>query len=223
MMYESLRRYTHRPYELVWVDSASTDGTREWLRSLNHIVPVLVGKMGIGEAMLNGLARCDPESEYIGDLDNDLVLTDGWLARLIVHMKENPELGAIATKSTAAYRGRIRFVPSKERFNEDIQAFARKIAEQNTGLVAVDWVNGSHTLYRRKAIEQVGLWNPKLWMGEDKDIGIRLNRRGWRTAYANDAWVYHFLSKTTDEIDRTDPEWRRHRRESQSLLDRIYR
>lgn len=222
IMYESLRRYTHYPYELIWVDSASTDGTRDWLKNLDHITPVLVDKMGIGEAMLNGLARCCPESEYIGDLDNDLILTDGWLARLIVHLKEHPEFGAIATKSTAAYKGRIRFVPGKERFNENIQTFARKIAEQNTGLTAVDWVNGSHTLYRRKAIEQVGLWDARLWKGEDKDIGIRLNKQGWRTAYANNVWVYHFHMKTTNLIRRTDAEWQAKRMESERLIKQLY-
>lgn len=222
IMYESLRRYTHYPYELIWVDSASTDGTREWLKKLDNITPVLVGKMGVGEAMLNGFAKCDPESEYIGDFDNDLILTDGWLARLIIHMKENPEFGAIATKSSAAYRGIIRFTPDKKRFNESIQAFARKIADQSTGLMRVDWVNGSHTLYRRKAIEQVGLWDPRLWRGEDKDISIRLNRKGWRTAYANNTWVYHFLGRTTKQIDKQDADWRKHREESIRLLKQLY-
>lgn len=222
MMYESLKRYTHHPYELVWVDSVSTDGTREWLKNLDHITPVLVGKMGIGEAMLTGFAACDPESKYIGDLDNDLILTDSWLTRLISYMESTPTLGAVAAKSTVAYRGKIRFTPDKKRFNESIQDFARKIASRKKGFTKVDWVNGSHTLLRRKAIEQVGLWDARFWMGEDKDIGIRLNRQGWQTAYANNVWVYHFQGRTTGKIDKVDPEWRRRRRESQALVKKIY-
>ena len=218
MMYASLRRYTHYPYELVWVDSVSTDGTRDWLKSLDEVKVLFVGTMGIGEAMIHGLAECDLESKYIGDIDNDLILTDGWLGRLVKHMEDNPEFGAIAAKSTAAYRGTIDFKPSKDAFNEDIQAFAKKIADEDTNLAVVDWVNGSHTLLRRKAIEQVGLWDSRLWTAEDKDIGLRLAEAGWRNAYANNTWVYHFHLKTVEGLD---PAWRKRQRRSNALCDRL--
>lgn len=218
MMYESLRRCTHYPYELIWVDSASTDGTRGWLVSLDGVKVFLVDRMGIGEAMLYGFAECDPESKYIGDLDNDLILTDGWLGRLVGHMEDNPRFGALSMKSTAAFRGTIHFSPSEESFDEDIQAFARKIADENTGFARVSWVNGSHTLLRREAIEEIGLWDARLWMAEDKDLGLRLTEAGWRSAYANDTWVYHFHAKTTEGVD---PEWNKRRKESLSLCKRL--
>lgn len=217
-MYASLRRYTHYPYELIWVDSVSTDGTRDWLNSLNEIKVLLVGSMGIGEAMLRGFAVCDLESKYIGDLDNDLILTNGWLERLVKHMEDNPELGAIAAKSTAAHHGTISFKPSENSFNEDIQTFAKKIADEGTGLSIVDWVNGSHTLLRRKAIEQIGLWDSRLWMAEDKDIGLRLAEAGWKNAYANDTWVYHFHERTTRNVD---PAWNKRRQRSRALCNRL--
>ena len=218
MMYASLRRYTRHPYELIWVDSASTDGTKEWLNSLDETKVFFVGKMGIGEAMLYGLTKCDSESKYIGDLDNDLILTDGWLGRLVKHMEDNPEFGAIATKSTAAFRGTVSFKPSEDNFDEDIQAFARKIVDENAGLARVSWVNGSHTLLRREAIEQVGLWDARLWMAEDKDLGLRLTEARWRSAYANNTWVYHFHARTTKGVD---PEWNKKRRESLALCKRL--
>lgn len=218
MMYASLRQHTHYPYELIWVDSVSTDGTRDWLNSLNEVKVLLVGTMGIGEAMIHGLAACDPESKYIGDIDNDLILTDGWLERLINHMENNPEFGAIAAKSTAAHHGTIDFKPSEDSFDEDIQAFAKKIADDGTGLTTVDWVNGSHTLLRRKAIEQIGLWDSRLWTAEDKDIGLRLTEAGWKNAYANDTWVYHFHLKTVEGLD---PAWRKRQRRSLALCNRL--
>lgn len=211
-MYDSLLKYTDYPYQLVWVDCISEDGTREWLNSEIHkeTVKVFVHKMGIGEAMNIGISKCSKESEYIGDLDNDIILTEGWLTRLIQHMEMDKKIA-----SCHALQGPRKAGPKK------IHAFARGIKHKK-GLKKVLWVNGSHTLFRRSAIEQVGLWNPVFWMGEDKDIGIRLSDAGFKNVVALNTCVYHFANRTTNEIDRTDPEWRKHRRESKRLLDELY-
>lgn len=218
LMYDSLKQHTNYPYELIWVDCESTDGTREWLSTLG-ITPVFVRKMGIGEAMITGLSRCNPESEYIGDLDNDIILTNGWLKRLVKHMETDESLGACAAMSTKAWplQGTIPFIPSKDNYKEDIQEFGREIAERE-GVCPVSWVNGSHTLLRHRAIEDVGLWNPFLWWGEDKDIGIRLNEAGWQTVYARDTWVYHFHQKTTNSLDS---EWHNRVKESLKRYNRL--
>jgi len=212
MMYSSLKKYTRYPYELVWVDCISTDGTREWLNSELHkeTVKVFVPKIGIGEAMNIGFSKCSKESEYIGDLDNDLILTEGWLTRLIQHMEMDKKIAVC--QALWSLRGKD---------PEKIHEFARTI-KNNNGLKKMWWVNGSHTLFRRSALEQVGLWNPIYWMGEDKDIGIRLSNAGFKNVIALNTCVYHFQGRTTSVIEKTDPEWNKHRIESKRLLDKLY-
>jgi len=253
IMLASLRKYTHYPYELVWVDCTSTDGTREWLNSTIHedTVKVFVPKMGIGEAMNIGFSRCRPESEYIGDLDNDLILTDGWLTKLIKHMERDRKIAAcqplwqrninnpgIVFIVNPIRKGFFKAIPKffKKLVSPLFRKVTRKLRRDNPnrihslaqeikdreGVMIVWWVNGSHTLYRRSALEQIGLWDPVFWMGEDKDIGIRLSRSGWKCTLALNTCIYHFQGKTTDKIAETDSEWQQHRVESRRLLIELY-
>lgn len=251
LMYASLKKYTHYPYELIWVDCVSTDGTREWLNSEIHkeTVKVFVPQMGIGEAMNIGFSKCSAESEYIGDLDNDLILTEGWLTKLIKHMETDRKIAACQPlwqrnladprmdgrfytfiniffklpefcKKRGSYL--LRKIRKLHTYNPNrIHSIAQKIKDRE-GVEIEWWVNGSHTLYRRSALEQVGLWNLVFWMGEDQDIGIRLSRAGWKCTIALNTCIYHFQGKTTDRIDETDSEWRQHRIESQHLLRELY-
>lgn len=253
MMFASLRKYTSYLYELVWVDCISTDGTREWLNSAIHedTVKVFVPKMGIGEAMNIGFSRCSTESEYIGDLDNDLILTDRWLTKLIKHMERDRKIAACQPlwQRNINNLGIVCMVnPIRKRFFKAIPESFKKLGSRlfrkvnrklrrdnpnrihslaqeikdREGVMIVWWVNGSHTLYRRSALEQIGLWNPVFWMGEDKDIGIRLSRSGWKCIIALNTCIYHFQGKTTDRIEETDSEWQKHRVESRLLLIELY-
>lgn len=214
IMYNSLLKYTKHPHELVWVDCISTDGTREWLNSEMHknTKKVFIPKMGVGEAMNVAFGECDKESKYIGDLDNDIILTDGWLTRLLEHMENDDKIGACHARwELRGYRG----TPDK------IHSYAQKLKNEK-GVTINWWVNGSHTLYRRSALEDVGLWNPTFWGGEDKDIGIRLTNAGWKCTVARNTCVFHFQGRTTKRIDQMDSDWRKRREESEVLLNKLY-
>lgn len=215
MMYDSLLKYTDYPYELIWVDCISTDGTREWLNSKIHknTKKVFIPKMGVGEAMNIAFNECSVESEYIGDLDNDIILTKGWLTRLIEHMENDKKIAACNT--VWGLRGHRRNQPDR------IHAYAKKIKNEK-GVAINWWVNGSHTLFRRSALEEVGLWNPVFWAGEDKDIGIRLTNAGWKCVVALNTCVYHFQGRTTRIIDKRDLDWAKHRGDSIALLKKLY-
>ena len=84
----SLRRHTRRrPWELVVVDNGSTDGTADYLAGVSDMasVPVTVIKnatnRGFPAAINQGLKAA--RGEYLVLLNNDVVVTDGWLGQLI--------------------------------------------------------------------------------------------------------------------------------------------
>lgn len=233
IMFESLTKYTCHPYELVWVDTLSTDGTREWLKSPIHkktIKVLLNQRTGLGQAMNRGFRECDPESKYIGDLDNDLILTENWLTKMVNHMEANPKVAALTMVSTTRNKGVMPYAfnyRNLELVKQQVRDFSRKLNKQyklgkQTGIKITRWCNGCHTLFRREALEQVNLWNPELWIGEDKDIVRRLGCKGWNCAIALNVWVYHFQGRTFKKIRREDPEWYEHMLESGRLLDKLY-
>ena len=69
--------------ELIVVDNASTDGTKEWLESkyANGEIDKLIlnhENYYLGKAFNQGMAKANPRSEYIGKFDNDGYFEDGW-------------------------------------------------------------------------------------------------------------------------------------------------
>jgi len=85
--------------ELVFVDNASADGTREWLEEQRRTcaVPLTVianaDNRGFAAAVNQGLEAA--AGEYVCLLNNDTVVTEGWLSALIAHLDGDPGLGMI--------------------------------------------------------------------------------------------------------------------------------
>ena len=83
----ALMRYTRRPRELIVVNDGSSDETSAYLESVRDAVPVPVTVItnvtsrGIAAAINQGLKAA--RGEYLVLLNNDVVVTDGWLGQLI--------------------------------------------------------------------------------------------------------------------------------------------
>ena len=83
----ALKSHTGRPWELVVVDNGSTDGTADYLAGVSDAasVPVTMitnaSNRGFPAAINQGLKAA--RGEYLVLLNNDVVVTDGWLGQLI--------------------------------------------------------------------------------------------------------------------------------------------
>src|ERR1044071_10297781 len=81
---ESLARCTEQPYELILVDNGSTDGTGEFLASVKATVIRNAVNLGCAKAWNQGVRAAT--GDVIGILNNDIVVTPGWLGRLPAFM-----------------------------------------------------------------------------------------------------------------------------------------
>jgi GT2 family glycosyltransferase len=83
----ALRRHARRPWELVVIDNGSSDGTADYLAGVSDLasVPVTVianeTNRGFPAAINQGLKAA--RGEYLVLLNNDVVVTEGWLGQLI--------------------------------------------------------------------------------------------------------------------------------------------
>ncbi len=67
----------------------------------------------------------------------------------------------------------------------------------------VPWVSGAAALFRRKALTEVGGFEPRIFLyGEDVDLSWRLRASGWRLHYVPRAAVQHLTYNYPDEIKR---------------------
>ncbi len=83
----ALVRHTRRPWELIVVDNGSSDGTASYLAGVQDVAPMPVAiirnehNIGFPAAVNQGLKAA--RGDYLVLLNNDAVVTDGWLDQLI--------------------------------------------------------------------------------------------------------------------------------------------
>src|SRR5262249_3004749 len=84
---QSLFRHTHHPWELIVIDNGSTDDTAAYLFGVQDASPLPVtiiankANLGFPAAINQGLHAA--RGDYLVLLNNDTVVTDGWLNQLI--------------------------------------------------------------------------------------------------------------------------------------------
>jgi glycosyltransferase involved in cell wall biosynthesis/polysaccharide pyruvyl transferase WcaK-like protein/MoaA/NifB/PqqE/SkfB family radical SAM enzyme len=102
---ESILQNTQKPYELIIVDNGSTDGTVEYLESevpKNHPdlrIKIIKNKENKGFAGGNNQGMAVASGDYILLLNNDVVVTTGWLERMLSCAEKQPEIGIVGPRS----------------------------------------------------------------------------------------------------------------------------
>src|SRR5579859_1556044 len=95
----SVLRSSREPFELIFLDIGSLDGTAEYLAGVAAAARVrvevvrTVTDLGIGDAVRDALELA--RGEYIVLLNNDTIVTPGWLNQLIGLAGLGPHIGMV--------------------------------------------------------------------------------------------------------------------------------
>jgi glycosyltransferase involved in cell wall biosynthesis len=102
---DSILKHTQRPFELIIVDNGSTDGTVQFLESeiLRNChdarVKIIKNNENKGFAGGNNQGMAAASGDYVLLLNNDVVVTPGWLDRMLSCAEKRPEIGIIGPRS----------------------------------------------------------------------------------------------------------------------------
>lgn len=190
------------PFELLIVDNGSTDGTRAYLRELAGSEPrvrVIHNERNTGFAHGCNQGIAVSRGEVVVLLNNDTIVTDGWLEGLIAPMLANAEIGAVGPRSNRVAGVQVvPFVPYGSDF-EKLQHFARGFAEFHRGQGGyVNRAVGFCLALRRSTLTLIGGLDTRFGIGnfEDDDLCLRVQTAGYSVWIANDVFIHHFGSQT---------------------------
>ena len=101
---EAINKRTLYPFNLIVVDNASTDGTKEWCKTQNKLGQIshyvrLEDNRGLAIGLTEGLKYV--KSEFFITTQDDIIPPDlrpCWLERLVHLAKENPDYGGISMR-----------------------------------------------------------------------------------------------------------------------------
>jgi GT2 family glycosyltransferase len=200
------------------VDNASSDGTVAMIRSEFPQVELVVSPENLGAGRARNLVIPSCRGRYILNLDSDVMVHPGTMEALIDYMDQHPDVGAAGCQLLNADGSHQ---ASTRHLRQVGPAIKRRIARllgrrdtdfrAPTSAVSVGWLVGAICIYRKSALEEVGLFDPRFYLyRDDLDLHTRLHMKGWQVTYVPTVSVTHLLARSADgnfAVARFDDEY----------------
>jgi GT2 family glycosyltransferase/Flp pilus assembly protein TadD len=198
---DSVRRHTRAPYELVLVDNGSTDPTPALLEAVKSWpeparVAVLRNEKNVGFPAGCNQGAAAAAGDYLVFLNNDTVVTEGWLDGLLAHAQA-PGVGMVGAVSN--YTAPPQLVEAGYDGLAGLDEFAaRRQAEFAGRALEAEVLKGFCLLTPREAFTRAGGFDERYGLGffDDDDLSLRVRGAGYRLLVALGVFVHHFGSRT---------------------------
>ena len=192
--------YPLNSYEVIVVDNDSQDDSVLFLSNLfkKRIKIIANNKNNYCQACNLGIKSS--KGSYVVLLNNDVKVSKGWLLELVKVAESDPSVAAVVPKllhedGTIQNAGLIE-MPN---FYWDEKG-AGKDPKTLDKIEEVDAVSGASVLYRKSALDQVGLLDEDFVMyGEDADMSLRLKSKQWKLVFAPASLGVHMVHKSSNK------------------------
>ena len=212
----SLLRQTRKPFEVIFLDIGSLDGTREFLAGIASASSARVEAVraatdeGIGAAIDEALKQA--HGEFLVLLNNDTIVTEGWLQHLVSLAQLTPAIGVVGPMSNyAPPEQQVEKVPyrigPRKRDRSDwlidtdaVDDFARQWREQHRGSwKAVERLGGFCLLIKREVLRRIGPLREApddLGLFDTERLCTSARQAGFTLACCGDLFIHHFGTRT---------------------------
>ncbi len=191
---ESLRRQSV-PHDVVVVDNASTDGTRELLETRFPEARVVALSQNTGFA--GGVAAALPcvDTRFLALLNNDAEAEPGWLAAATAFLSTRPDVAAVTSRMLLPGEppriNNAGVVLRRDGYGAD-RGFGQPDGPEYDREAEVFGASGGAAVYRTLAVKAVGGVPSSYFLYyEDTDLSWRLRLADWRIGYCPGAVVRH--------------------------------
>lgn len=204
---ETLYKYTDENlFDLIIVDNASSDGTVEYLKEIEEQhknFKLICNSENLGYSKGNNIGikmALEGDYEFIGLLNNDVLLAPDWLENTLKIFEMDKQLGMISPRDA----GRPKFYKKKITAKNYLENYKKYLAKFKEPFKYMLEPLFSCVIIKREVIEKIGLmdenFTPAFW--EDQDYCLRASYAGYSLATSNLAFVFHNHSTTSSAISK---------------------
>ena len=193
------------PVTLHVFDNCSTDSTPDNItRDFFGKVRVWRSDQNLGFAAGNNMVIDRTNGRFVCLLNNDTIVTPGWLGEMVEAMESNPRIGIVGCRGNNVGGNKDQtvncdYVADIDNVDlDEVCKHAKRLAKSHPRFRTAPWVVGFCMLLRRSMLNRIGLLDTRFWPGnfEDNDLCRRAVEAGYRVVVANRSFVYHFVSTT---------------------------
>lgn len=206
---ESIIRHTEYPYRLIIIDNGSNEPTKSYLQSLlgdKRISKITVFRneknLGAAPAFNQGMKMA--KGNYILLLNNDTIVTSGWLKEMIRAIESDERVGIVNPDSNNLGTN----VPKGILMDD----FVKKHIHPRKGeYVEIPCAVGFCYLMKRQLIDDIGIWSQEYESGnyEETEHCILARKAGFKMLVAKGAYVYHQVHATFKVLTTDKEEFNR--------------
>jgi GT2 family glycosyltransferase len=212
---DSIWKQTYSPAEVIIIDNASTDGTRNLLATLATRANVIYNQTNAGFAAAQNRAARQASGNWLLSVNPDVVLDPDFIANIVAAAELDARIGSVCGKLLRWSPGAdpeftrvvdstgIYFLPNLRHLDRGAGTLDQN---QFQRMEYVFGATGAAALYRRRMFEDIAV-NGEFFdeqffaYREDADLAWRAQLMGWRCLYAPTAVAWH--------VRRVTPERRR--------------
>ncbi|KQM69790.1 poly-beta-1,6-N-acetyl-D-glucosamine synthase [Xylophilus sp. Leaf220] len=202
---EQVMRTRYPYYEVIAINDGSTDDTGAVLDELARTYPqlrVVHHAQNQGKAVGLNTATALARGEFILGIDGDALLDRDAIAWLLRHLLTSDGVGAVTGNPRIRTRTTLIGRMQVGEFSSTIGLIKR--TQQILGRLFT--VSGVITMFRRKALLDVGFWSTDM-MTEDIDVTWKLQMAQWRVRFEPRAMCWILMPESIRGLYRQRQRW----------------
>ena len=194
--------------EVIVVDNASSDGSREWLQdwakapsAAGQQRRLILNEKNLGFSAGNNVGLRAARGEFLVLLNNDTYVTPGWVRGLCNHLRADPGLGLLGPV-TNNIGNEAKLDIRYDGMDEMMQKAGLHTRAHPGQRLPLRTAAFFCVAMRRDVYERVGDMDEDFGVGffEDDDYCRRVEQAGLSVACAEDVFVHHHLSASFDAL-----------------------
>ncbi len=188
-------------FEIIIVDNNSTDGTSNFIDSLNEDINYIANQKNIGFAKACNQGAKEATGDYLIFLNNDTIPQKGWLDSLVNFIKNKPNVGVVGCKLLYP-DNTVQHCGASMNFRGDFFRHQYKFVDRDHSLVndirELDAVTAACFLTPRETFLELGMFDEGYLNGcEDMDYCAKVKKAGLKIYYNPESVLYHLESQTS--------------------------
>lgn len=186
--------------EIIVVDNASHDGTLSYMS--NYQSTVIINKINEGFAKAHNKAAKIAQGEYLLLLNNDTVITPGFLDKMLSTFEIDPKIGivgclVIKLDTKQVQHAGVMFTPEYVPYElglpiADFSPGITRNDDRCSSIREVPSVTGACMMIKKSLFEELGGFDERYVNGwEDTDLVLKAREKGYKVWYNGQAMIYH--------------------------------